>query len=65
MKDKITSFFLSAGSGTTTYFVTHGQEILLAVVMAFIFGVVGLFGNEFGKWVIKMIKRRNSVEKPK
>ena len=60
MRDKITSFFLSAGSGTTAYFTTNGQEIIFAIVLAFVFGVIGLFGNEFGKWILKKCFKRKS-----
>jgi hypothetical protein len=57
MRDKITSFLLSAGSGTATYITTNGQEIILSIILAFLFGAIGLFGNEFAKWILKKLKK--------
>lgn len=62
MKDRLLSIVSAIGGGVGTY-ETAGADIIITLTVAFVCGLLGLLGNELGRYIVKKIKNRKNASK--
>lgn len=62
MKDRLLSIVSAIGGGVGTY-ETTGADIMITLTVAFVCGLLGYFGNELGKAIVKKIKSKKNASK--
>lgn len=63
MRNRLLSIVGSIMGGVATFIETSGTDIIITLTVAFVCGVLGFFGNELGKLILKKIKSLKHANK--